>query len=129
MTKKPCPKAERNTQILDLIHYDICEYNGVLTRGGKRYFITFIDDSSRFTFVFTKNKKMKHLKTLNFSKLKFRTKRKGKLKWFKVIEMMNIFQMSLILSMKSMELFTKNLLLLLLNKMALLKGKIGPLHI
>lgn len=52
MTKKPFPKAERNTQILDLIHSDICEYNGVLTRGGKRYFITFIDDCSRFTYVY-----------------------------------------------------------------------------
>ena len=26
--------------------------NGVLTRGGKRYFITFIDDFSRFTYVY-----------------------------------------------------------------------------
>ncbi|KAH9768292.1 Integrase catalytic domain-containing protein [Citrus sinensis] len=34
LTKKPFPKAERNTQILDLIHTDICEYNGMLTRGG-----------------------------------------------------------------------------------------------
>ncbi|KAH9669996.1 hypothetical protein KPL70_022027 [Citrus sinensis] len=34
ITKKPFPKAERNTQILDLIHTDICEYNGILTRGG-----------------------------------------------------------------------------------------------
>ncbi|KAH9656699.1 hypothetical protein KPL70_022787 [Citrus sinensis] len=34
ITKKSFPKAERNTQILDLIHTDICEYNGILTRGG-----------------------------------------------------------------------------------------------
>ncbi|KAH9670700.1 hypothetical protein KPL70_017080 [Citrus sinensis] len=33
LTKKPFPKTERNTQILDLIHTDICEYNGILTRG------------------------------------------------------------------------------------------------
>ncbi|KAH9722428.1 hypothetical protein KPL70_006731 [Citrus sinensis] len=52
ITKKPFPKAERNTQILDLIHTDICEYNGILTRGGKRYFITFIDDCSRYTYVY-----------------------------------------------------------------------------
>ena len=35
MTKKPFPKAERNTQILDLKHFDICEYNGILTRRGE----------------------------------------------------------------------------------------------
>ena len=52
LTKKRFAKAERNTQLLDLIHSDICEYNGVLTRGGKRYFLTFIDDSSRFTYVY-----------------------------------------------------------------------------
>ena len=52
MTKKPFPKAERNTQILDLFHTDICEYNGIFTRGGKRYFITFIDDCSIYTYVY-----------------------------------------------------------------------------
>ena len=31
MTKKPFSKAKKNTQILDLIHSDICEYNGILT--------------------------------------------------------------------------------------------------
>ena len=49
LTKKPFFTIERNTQLLDLIHFDICEYNGVLTRAGKKYFITFIDDCSRFT--------------------------------------------------------------------------------
>ena len=46
-TKKPFPSVpKRNTSLLELIHSDICELNGVLTRGGKRYFITFCDDSS-----------------------------------------------------------------------------------
>jgi transposase InsO family protein len=52
MTKKPFPKVERNSQLLELVHSDICEINGILTRGGKRYFITFIDDYSRFTYVY-----------------------------------------------------------------------------
>lgn len=47
-TKKPFPSVKRNTSILELIHSDICELNGILTRGGKRYFITFYDDFSRF---------------------------------------------------------------------------------
>ena len=34
------------------VHFDVCELNGILTRGGKRYFITFIDDFSRFTYVY-----------------------------------------------------------------------------
>jgi arginyl-tRNA--protein-N-Asp/Glu arginylyltransferase len=57
MTKKPFPTVHRNSQILQIIHSDICELNGILTRGGKRYFITFIDDFSRYTYVYLmKNK-------------------------------------------------------------------------
>ena len=41
---------ERNKQILDLVPYDICELNGILTKGGKRYFITFIDDYFHYVF-------------------------------------------------------------------------------
>lgn len=36
MCKKPFPKSERNTKLLELIHSDICELNGILTRGGNR---------------------------------------------------------------------------------------------
>ena len=36
----------------DIVHSDICEFNGMLTRGGNRYFITFVDDYSRFTYVY-----------------------------------------------------------------------------
>ena len=52
MIKKPFKSVERNLDLLELVHTDICELNGILTRGGNRYFITFIDDSSRFTYVY-----------------------------------------------------------------------------
>jgi hypothetical protein len=35
MTKKPFSKVERNSQLLEVVHYDICEINGMLTRGEK----------------------------------------------------------------------------------------------
>ncbi|GKC16783.1 retrovirus-related pol polyprotein from transposon TNT 1-94 [Tanacetum coccineum] len=50
--KKPFPAVKRDTGLSKLIHSDICELNGILTRGGKRYFITFCDDSSRFLYVY-----------------------------------------------------------------------------
>ena len=57
MIKKPFYSVERSSNLLDLIHSDLCELNGMLTRGGNRYFLTFIDDCSRFTYVFLlKNK-------------------------------------------------------------------------
>jgi hypothetical protein len=34
------------------MHSDLCEMNGVLTKGGKRYFMTLIDDVSRFCYVY-----------------------------------------------------------------------------
>ena len=36
----------RNLAPLELIHSDLCEMNGVLTKGGKKYFMTLIDDST-----------------------------------------------------------------------------------
>jgi hypothetical protein len=37
---------------LELIHSDVCEMNGILTKSGKRYFITFIDDCTKFCYVY-----------------------------------------------------------------------------
>jgi transposase InsO family protein len=45
-------EEKRNLAPLDLVHSDLCEMNGLLTRGGKRYFMTFIDDASRFCYIF-----------------------------------------------------------------------------
>jgi hypothetical protein len=39
---------ERNLAPLELIHSDLYEMNGVLKKGGKRYFMTLIDDATRF---------------------------------------------------------------------------------
>ena len=52
MTKKPFSKSDRNSIMLEPVHSDVCELNGVLTRGGERYFIKFIDNFSRFTYVY-----------------------------------------------------------------------------
>ena len=43
---------ERHTTLLELIHSDICEMNGVLTKGGKRYFMTLIDNATKYCYVF-----------------------------------------------------------------------------
>ena len=43
---------ERTTDPLDLIHTDICDLKAIPTRSGNKYFITFIDDSTRFCYVY-----------------------------------------------------------------------------
>ena len=58
-------KEARNLAPLDLIHSDLCEMNGVLTKGGKKYFMTLIDDSTRFCYVYllkTKDEAMHYFK-------------------------------------------------------------------
>jgi transposase InsO family protein len=52
-TRKPHKTAEaRNLAPLELVHSDLSEMNGVLTMGGKRYFMTLIDNSTRFCYIY-----------------------------------------------------------------------------
>ena len=39
---------ERNSTLLKLIHSDVCEMSGVLTKGGEKHFTTLIDDATKF---------------------------------------------------------------------------------
>jgi hypothetical protein len=57
ITKRSHKSVERNTELLELIHSDLCEFEGILSYKGNRYFITFIDDFSKYTHVYLlKNK-------------------------------------------------------------------------
>ena len=59
ITKRPHKTIVRNTELLELIHSDLCEFEGILTRRGNRYIITFIDDFSKYTTLYLlKNKVM-----------------------------------------------------------------------
>nr|CAE02930.3 OSJNBa0014K14.2 [Oryza sativa Japonica Group] len=64
--RKPHNAAEeRNLAPLELLHSDLCEMNRVLTKGGKRYFMTLIDDATRFYYVYllkTKDKALDYFK-------------------------------------------------------------------
>jgi transposase InsO family protein len=47
--RKPFKSVEEKSLApLDLIHSDLCEMNGILTRVGKKYFISFINDATRY---------------------------------------------------------------------------------
>ena len=47
---------ERATDILEIIHTDVCSPMSVEARGGYRYFLTFTDDLSRYGYIYL----MKH---------------------------------------------------------------------
>ena len=50
LTRSSFHNIERNTEPLELIHSDTCDLKYVQTRGGKKYFVTFIDDCTRYWY-------------------------------------------------------------------------------
>lgn len=62
LTKAPFQSIERSTEPLNLIHSDICDLKFLQTRGVKKYFITFIDDSTRYCYVYLLRSKDEALK-------------------------------------------------------------------
>ena len=52
ITKKTCHSVERQAELLGLIHIDLADLKQTMSRGGKNYFVTFIDDFSRYTKVY-----------------------------------------------------------------------------
>ena len=66
MTKTPFSGTmEQATNLLELIHTDVCDPMSVEARGGYRYFLTFTDDLSRYGYIYL----MKH-KSETFEKFK-----------------------------------------------------------
>lgn len=53
----PCVEGKRDHKVFDLIHSDVCGKLNPGSLGGGYYFVTFIDDASRYTWVYIlKNK-------------------------------------------------------------------------
>ncbi|WCJ31679.1 Retrovirus-related Pol polyprotein from transposon TNT 1-94 [Euphorbia peplus] len=66
MAKTPFnSKGERSTEILGLVHTDVCGPMSTPARGGFNYFISFIDDLSRYGYIYL----MKH-KSESFERFK-----------------------------------------------------------
>jgi hypothetical protein len=60
--RKPHETLEaRNLAPLELVHSDFCEMSDKLTKGSKRYFMTFIDDYTRFSYVYLLKSKYESL--------------------------------------------------------------------
>lgn len=51
--KKPFKSVtNKTTELLELIHTDLADFRNTESRGGKKYYITFVDDHSKFTRVY-----------------------------------------------------------------------------
>ena len=52
ITRKACGSVTKETKLLELIHSDLGYLKQTMNRGGKKLYVTFIDDYSRFTKVY-----------------------------------------------------------------------------
>ena len=59
---------ERATDLLEIIHTDVCGPMNIEARGGYRYFLTFTDDLSRYGYIYL----MKHLKSSKNFRMKWK---------------------------------------------------------
>jgi hypothetical protein len=86
-SKQPCKPHKateaRNLAPLDLIHSNLSEMNRILTKGGKRHFITFIDDSTRFCYVYLLKSKDETLHYFKTYKAEVENQLKRKIKWLR----------------------------------------------
>jgi hypothetical protein len=82
--RKPHKVAEaRNLTLLELVHSNLCEMNGNLTKGGKRYFMTFIDDCTRFCYVYLLKTKDEALNYFKAYKAEVENQLERKIKWLR----------------------------------------------
>jgi transposase InsO family protein len=72
---------EKSLAPLDLIHMDLCEKNGILTRAGKKYFILFIDDATRFCQLYLVKTKDEALNCSKIYKAEVENQLEKKIKW------------------------------------------------
>ena len=52
LTRTSFLSIERSSEPIELIHSDICDMKFIQTRGGKKYFLTLIDDRTRYCYVY-----------------------------------------------------------------------------
>ena len=71
---------ERNIESLDMIHSDICDLKFAPMRVGNKYFITFVNDSTKYCYVYLLKSKDEALEKFILYKIEVENKLSGKIK-------------------------------------------------
>lgn len=50
--RNPFSKVNKCSKLLKLIHSDVCDFHSTPSMGEKKYFVTFIDNYSRFCYIY-----------------------------------------------------------------------------
>jgi hypothetical protein len=94
-----------------------------MTKGGKRYFMTLIDDASRYCYVYLLKTKDEALDYFEIFKAEAENQLERKIKRLGQIVVENIFLYHLISFVRNMVLFTRGHRPILLNPTGLPRGK------
>lgn len=122
----PHRATSRATKLLELVHSDICGPIQVNSLGGKRYFITFVDDYSRSIVVRTIAKRARRLRHSSYSKLGLRISQVSASRLFAPMVVVSTTLDNLTSCCSNMESLGNELHLTLLNTMVLLSEQIAP---
>ena len=91
ITKKSCKSVTRESKLLNLVHSDLGDLKHTMTRGGKRFYVIFVDDHSRFTKLYLLRTKDEALEVfIKYKNEVWRTKRIKGLKNLQLIEEVNM---------------------------------------
>ena len=80
LTKSSFQSVERHTEPLYLIHSDICGLKSVQIRGGNKYFITFVDDYTKYCYVYLLKSKDEAIEKFGLYKNKVENQLNNKIK-------------------------------------------------
>ncbi|GJU36690.1 zinc finger, CCHC-type containing protein [Tanacetum coccineum] len=83
ITKKPFQNVKRETKVFELIHIDLCDLHATPSLGNKKYFVTFIDDASRFFYVYLLHSKDEALDKFKVFKTKVELQQRSLIKRFR----------------------------------------------
>jgi hypothetical protein len=79
-TNKTTKGAKRSSEILEIIHTDICGLFPTPYLNGQRYFISFIDDHTRYMYLYFLNDKVEALNAFKTYKVEVEKQKEKKIK-------------------------------------------------
>jgi len=94
-SKFPTSKGQKENFMLDLVHSDVSRLMQTKSHNGFKYFLTFIDDKSRKSYVYFMKYKSEVFEYFKIYKTKAKTFLGGKIKILRNDNGVNIFQINL----------------------------------
>ncbi|GJR78244.1 zinc finger, CCHC-type containing protein [Tanacetum coccineum] len=83
ITKKPFQNVKHKIEVLELIYSDLYDLHATPSSGNKKYFVTFIDDASRFCYVYLLHSKDEALDKFKVFKTKVELQQGSLIKRFR----------------------------------------------